>query len=257
MKIDLITRAQLERVSRRRLKYPLQAAEKDYFLTLALLIIDQSPLRTKLVFKGGTALHHHYLPQLRFSEDLDFTSLDEDIGFDEVASVLEAHDFFSIKKQFISPATIKIEKLQYSGILAQPNHIKVEIDHFQNVVLPPQRIRYHNAWELDATANVMDVREICAEKLRAMSDRARYRDFYDVYFILREIKPSFDEVIALLRQKEIRKPILKDQIFANWQQAQQFKQKDIVTIYLKEQVEDAEIWEMIQGLDFAPIYQSR
>ena len=39
MKIDLISRAQLERVSRRRLKYPLQTAEKDYFLTLALLVI--------------------------------------------------------------------------------------------------------------------------------------------------------------------------------------------------------------------------
>lgn len=256
MKIDLITRAQLERVSRRRLKYPLQSAEKDYFLTIALLVIDESPLRTKLVFKGGTALHHHYLPQLRFSEDLDFTSLDMDITLDEVTSVFEAHDFFSVKKQYLSPATIKLEKLQYSGILAQPNHIKVEIDHVQNVVLPPQRKPYHNAWGLDVNANVMDAREICAEKLRAMSDRARYRDFYDMYFILKEIRPSFDEVVDLLRQKEIRRPIQKDRILANWQQAQQLKQKDIVTIYLKEPVEDSEIWEMIRGFDFDPIYPS-
>ncbi len=256
MKIDLISRAQLERVSRRRLKYPLQTAEKDYFLTLALLVIDESPLQTRLVFKGGTALHHHYLPQLRFSEDLDFTSLDKDISLEEVTSVFEAHDFFSVKKQYISPATIKIEKLQYAGILAQPNHIKIEIDHVQNVVLPPQRHQYRNAWDLDVTANVMDAREICAEKLRAMSDRSRYRDFYDMYFILREIRPNFDEVVDLLRQKEIRKPILKDQILANWQQAQQLKQKDIVTIYLKEQVDDAEISEMIQGFDFEPISPS-
>ncbi len=254
MKIDLITRAQLERVSRRRLKYPLQSAEKDYFLTLALLVIDESPLRQKLVFKGGTALHHHYLPQLRFSEDLDFTSLDKDITIDEVINVFEAHDFFSVKKQYVSPATIKLEKLQYSGILAQPNHIKVEIDHVQNVVLPPQRKTYHNAWGLDVRANVMDAREICAEKLRAMSDRSRYRDFYDMYFILKKIRPNFDEVVDLLRQKEIRKPIQKDQILENWRDAQQLKQKDVVTIYLREQVEDAEISEMIQGFVFSPIY---
>ena len=254
MKIDLITRAQLERVSRRRLKYPLQSAEKDYFLTLALLVIDESPLRQKLVFKGGTALHHHYLPQLRFSEDIDFTSLDKDITIDEVINVFEAHDFFSVKKQYVSPATIKLEKLQYSGILAQPNHIKVEIDHVQNVVLPPQRKTYHNAWGLDVRANVMDAREICAEKLRAMSDRSRYRDFYDMYFILREIRPNFDEVVDLLRQKEIRKPIQKDQVLENWREAQQLKQKDVVTIYLREQVEDAEITEMIQGFVFSPIY---
>jgi len=219
-------------------------------------VIDESPLRQKLVFKGGTALHHHYLPQLRFSEDLDFTSLDKDISLDEVISVFEAYDLFSVKKQYTSPATIKLERLQYSGILAQPNHIKIEIDHVQNVVLPPLRRSYHNAWGLDVKANVMDAREICAEKLRAMSDRARYRDFYDMYFILKEIRPSFDETVDLLKQKEIRRPIQKDRILANWQQTQQLKQKDIVTIYLKEQVEDPEISEMIHGLDFDPIYPS-
>ncbi len=254
MKIDLISRAQLERVSRRRLKYPLQTAEKDYFLTLALLVIDESPLREKLVFKGGTALHHHYLPQLRFSEDLDFTSLDKDITLDEVTAVFEAHDFFTVKKKYVSSATIKLGKLQYSGILAQPNHIKVEIDHVQNVVLPPQRKTYHNAWGLDVSANVMDAREICAEKLRAMSDRSRYRDFYDMYFILREVMPDFDDAVELLRQKEIRKPVQKERILKNWQEAQQLKQKDVVTIFLREQVEDAEISEMIRGFDFSPLY---
>ena len=129
MKIDLVTRAQPERVSRTGLKYPLHAAEKDYFLTLALLVIDRSPLREKLVFKGGTALHHLYLPQMRFSEDLDFTSLDADITLREVIATFEAYDFFTVKKKYSSAATIKLEKLQYSGILAQPNHIKVEIDH--------------------------------------------------------------------------------------------------------------------------------
>ena len=102
----------------------------------------------------------------------------------------------------------------------------------------------------------MDAREICAETLRAMSDRSRYRDFYDMYFILKEIRPSFDEAVDLLRQKEIRKPILKDRILANWKQAQQLRQKDVVTIYLREQVEDTEMLDMIQGFEFDPIYPS-
>ena len=37
--------------------------------------IGRFRLAESLVFKGGTALHHCYLPQHRFSEDLDFTSL--------------------------------------------------------------------------------------------------------------------------------------------------------------------------------------
>ena len=253
MTIDLISRAQLERVTRRRLGYPLQTAEKDYFLAVALWVIDQSSLRDRLVFKGGTAIHHHYLPQLRFSEDLDFTSLDKNITLEEVVEAFEAWDFFSVKKQFTSPATIKLTKLQYTGILAQPNHIKIEIDHQQNVILPAQRRTYHNVWGLDVSAYVMDVREICAEKLRAMSDRARYRDFYDMYLLVRDLDIDFAEVVALLRRKEIRQPVRQENVLANWQVARRFKQEDMATILVKEQVDDELISAMIAGFDFAPI----
>jgi predicted nucleotidyltransferase component of viral defense system len=71
----MITRQQLQIHNRRTLKYPLDIAEKDYFLTEAIKLINQSTLAELLVFKGGTALHHCYLPQHRFSEDLDFTAL--------------------------------------------------------------------------------------------------------------------------------------------------------------------------------------
>ncbi len=43
---------------------------------LVLLIIYNSSLKDKLIFKGGTAIHHIYLDQLRFSEDLNFSSVE-------------------------------------------------------------------------------------------------------------------------------------------------------------------------------------
>ncbi len=67
MKIDLITRAQIEVINKRNLRYPLADAEKDYFLAVILKIIYNSLLADSLVFKGGTAIHHCYLEQLRFS----------------------------------------------------------------------------------------------------------------------------------------------------------------------------------------------
>ncbi|UCC40275.1 MAG: nucleotidyl transferase AbiEii/AbiGii toxin family protein [Candidatus Aminicenantes bacterium] len=42
-------------------------AEKDYFLAVILKMIYNSFLADSLVFKGGTAIHHCYLEQLRFS----------------------------------------------------------------------------------------------------------------------------------------------------------------------------------------------
>jgi predicted nucleotidyltransferase component of viral defense system len=85
MTMELLTKAQFQIINRsNKLGYPLDTAEKDYFLALVSEIIHESPLNEKLVFKGGTALHHTYFPQLRFSEDLDFTAVSaitiEEIG---------------------------------------------------------------------------------------------------------------------------------------------------------------------------------
>lgn len=185
--MNKLTRRQLELINRRTLRYPLQIAEKDYFLALAVQLVYDSPLKNKLIFKGGTALHHCYLPQKRFSEDLDFTALDSDISLDEIVSVLEADGTFRANKTYQSDFTIKIERLQYQGLLGQPGNIKFEVDHHQNVVLPGINVVYRNTWKVDTHPVLMDVREICAEKIRAVSQRARYRDFYDLYLLINEL----------------------------------------------------------------------
>ena len=76
MILTLLTKQELSLKNKRTLKYDLMTAEKDYFLAVVSKIIYDSELSQKIVFKGGTAIHHCYLPQSRFSEDLDFSSLD-------------------------------------------------------------------------------------------------------------------------------------------------------------------------------------
>ncbi|MBU1088282.1 nucleotidyl transferase AbiEii/AbiGii toxin family protein, partial [Patescibacteria group bacterium] len=111
MNISLITRRQLEIINRKTLRYPLAIAEKDYFLALVCKIIYNSTLKNKLIFKGGTAIYHTYLPQLRFSEDLDFSSNQAEINPQEIRSIFNDHNFLSIKKDYLSQATYKIERL--------------------------------------------------------------------------------------------------------------------------------------------------
>jgi len=71
MMIELLNRQELVLLNKK-LKYPLAVAEKDYFLAIVSRAIFESRMKDRLIFKGGTALYHVYLPQLRFSEDLDF-----------------------------------------------------------------------------------------------------------------------------------------------------------------------------------------
>ncbi|NMB62747.1 MAG: nucleotidyl transferase AbiEii/AbiGii toxin family protein [Chloroflexi bacterium] len=248
-----LTRAQLEIINKRTLRFPLQVAEKDYFLALAVQKIARSSLEKKLVFKGGTAIHHCHLPQYRFSEDLDFTSLDPKITAEEIQSALETDDLFKAQKIFTSDFTIKIERLQYQGLLGQPGNIKVEVDFQQNVVLPAKTVIYENVWGVNASPKVMDKREICAEKVRATAQRARYRDFYDLYFLLHELKIDQIEMMNLLCKKEIRTPITKANMVKNWTIAKEQQLKDMGSIYCRKTVENLLIEKMIDTLEFDKI----
>jgi predicted nucleotidyltransferase component of viral defense system len=249
----MITRQQLQIRNRRTLKYPLDIAEKDYYLTEAIKLISESPLGECLVFKGGTALHHCYLPQHRFSEDLDFTSQDRDLTLERVVSTLESTGQFSVRKRYESPATIKVERLWYAGILAQPGAIKVEVDRVQNVVLPPVLRPYANVWGIEVTIRTMDLQELAAEKIRAAATRVRYRDFYDLYLILEDADIELDTIVGLVRQKEVRAPIGPEQIRVNWQQAQQQADDDLRAIHCSRTIEHEKIAAMVARLQFEPI----
>ncbi len=77
MILTLLTKQALLLKNKRTLNYNPMIAEKDYFLAIVSKLIYDSELSQKVIFKGGTAIHHCYIPQSRFSEDLDFSSLDQ------------------------------------------------------------------------------------------------------------------------------------------------------------------------------------
>jgi predicted nucleotidyltransferase component of viral defense system len=251
----LLDKQTLQLLNRKTLKYSLVAAEKDYFLSIVLKILSESPLFAALVFKGGTAIHHCYLPQSRFSEDLDFTSLDKTLKSEDMDAMFAQYPFFEVKKVYTSKATIKIERLKYAGVLDQPNSLKFDIDILQNVVLPARRLPYKNVWGVEVGVNVMDIREIYAEKLRAMSERARYRDFYDFYLIAQEYHLGLDETIDLVKQKEVRRPISNEAILSHWKVASNSRRDEIDLVYYKHDVFNHEGWieEFLKNLHFETI----
>lgn len=249
----MLTRQQLEIINRKGPRYPLQIAEKDYLLSLVLQVITTSPFGKILVFKGGTALHHCYLGQYRFSEDLDFSSNQQQVSLNDIRSIFKQINFLSIKKDYLSHATIKIEKLQYIGPLVQPNSLKVEVDFLQNVLLPPKTLAYHNVWGVNFTVQVMDIKEICAEKIRAMSDRARYRDFYNICLLLEKYKLNLRKVLDIVKQKEIRQPITKTGIVVNWKVVKTQKEKEMSQVYYARPIKDTVIEKMIRELPFSKI----
>lgn len=246
--MDLITREKLEYLARKALKYPLHDAEKDYFLTVVMDIISKSVLSNDLVFKGGTAIYHCFLDQYRFSEDLDFTALDNSVSIEILKEIFGKVSIFEVKKEFVSNATIKIEKLKYDGVLETPNSIKIEVDKLQNVYLKSIKRKYQNVWGLDFEVNVMDPIEICAEKIRACNDRFRYRDFYDLYLMVNEFGVEIKNSIEILPKKEIRKDISQDNIINNLKYALEEISEKSDTVYYKREIDSIELARFFQQL---------
>ena len=93
---------------------------------------------------------------------------------------------------------------------------------------------------------LMDVREICAEKIRAVAQRARYRDFYDLYFLINELDIDFEDALRLLKQKEIRTPVISTNIWNNWSVAKEQSERDLGSIYCTEELANREIESFLQ-----------
>lgn len=240
MKIDLLSKAQLSIINKNNYRYPLAEAEKDYFLALVLQILYASKLKDKLVFKGGTALHHLYLDQLRFSEDLDFGTFGS-VGLADLEEVFAGYGFLEIKKVSPSDFSLKIDRLKFVGPLEQPNSLKIDIDLTQDILRPVKDLAYHNIYRVPVTVKGMDLVEICAEKVRAVNERARYRDFYDLTMAFKKKGIEPGPVVSTLKKKELRKRLSASNIKKNYDIAQAAKDRRLENLLYREEIERSEI----------------
>ena len=173
--------------------------EKDYALTWTLLAVADSPLRDRLAFKGGTALKKVYVPEYRFSEDLDFTLLAE-MSNDELVGAVEALFTWLRREANITLAVRRLEVhqtgspaiyLNYTGPLGgdlSSRFFKADFTRDELLLFPlveaPLRVPYSDCRFRNQTLRVYSAEEILAEKLCALLGRTEPRDLYDVHYIL-------------------------------------------------------------------------
>ena len=173
--------------------------EKDYVLTWVLLAIANSPLRELLAFKGGTAIKKIYEPRYRFSEDLDFTFLDE-ISNDDLTAQIEAlfpwlrrevNITLAIRKVDVHQSGSPAYYLNYVGPLRgdlSSRFLKADFTRDEVLVFPlveaPIQIPYSDCKQRVETLYCYSPEEILAEKLCALLGRTEPRDLYDIHYLL-------------------------------------------------------------------------
>lgn len=178
-------------------------AELDYLQDIALLSICRE-FGNKLVFKGGTCLYKLY--QLnRFSEDLDFTARRGFRPKDFFNRLPYFFDLLDIKakarvEQFERGTNVYLEILGplYDGRKESMATLILNISLRERVLLPiqiqPYTPTYKDIRPFDLFA--MDEKEILAEKVRATYERAKARDVYDIWYLLRRKNIPFDIKLA-------------------------------------------------------------
>jgi len=180
----LIDRRELLAQSRAR-NLPLQMIEKDYVLGWVLFGISQA---ADLVFKGGTALAKVYFPETwRLSEDLDFVTVsgsldmvgetvEQALGHAAAASGVE----LTVVSLHVNPGYVQL-KVRYAGPLGR-NWLKVDVTPESPMAavqaLPLSQV-YSDYPQFRVPTESLE--EIMAEKLRALVERKKVRDYYDVW----------------------------------------------------------------------------
>ncbi|MBI5358036.1 nucleotidyl transferase AbiEii/AbiGii toxin family protein [Candidatus Amesbacteria bacterium] len=163
---------------------------REYLQILFLNYFYSLPNSHNIVFKGGTALRLMHLSN-RYSEDLDFTISIKNKDLEKMV-------FVTIKKmsdQIIEPITVKtlLTPVGFSQRLSvQTSHskipltIKLDFSQRERVIFPVQStITTTLPVALFSPITYMDTKEILAEKFRAITNRHKGRDIYDIWYLLR------------------------------------------------------------------------
>lgn len=180
--------------------------EKDYVIGWVLWGLGTDPyFSEKWIFKGGTCLKKCYIETWRFSEDLDFTVIPTDaaLNVEEIEENLKkALDRISDESGIdfsVSPIKLKhtedpfyLEvRIYYRGPrnARTPASIKFDLTSSEKLIVSSyfREINHPYSDKLPKPAKVKcyAIEEVYAEKIRAMGERSRPRDLYDIINLLR------------------------------------------------------------------------
>lgn len=191
-------------------------------------------VREKFIFKGGTCLRKCYFDDYRFSEDLDFTLLDNyfvvDVPF--IRKIIKQAEKISGAKFYFERNKLQksqeVEQgyeisIKYWGTdhkktqrplppVRWQTSIKLDISHTEQLSRPIEhKPIIHNFSDNELITEIVpiySISEIISEKLRSLIQRIRPRDIYDLWFLLQQYpNDNYPVINNLLQQKAADKNI--------------------------------------------------
>jgi predicted nucleotidyltransferase component of viral defense system len=198
--------------------------DKDWALGHFIDAIFSIPeLKQMLIFKGGTCLKKCYIPDYRFSEDLDFTSIDKDFKLirkhlDNISAFLKQRVEMPTYIESLKELKFKDKLTGYEAIIKfwgsdHPRNdsppspqrwqtkVKIEIILYELILFPVSYRDVVHSYSDKLTENALQVpcysiEEVLAEKIRSLIQRSYTapRDFYDIWYLSKHF-PELDYIL--------------------------------------------------------------
>lgn len=200
--------------------------EQDLIISRALVkIFSDEFLRENLAFRGGTALHKLYLNHApRYSEDIDLVQINAGPIKPIMQRLNEVITFFEEPRKTEvrghgAKALYRFTS-EYEGI---PLRLKLEInckEHFNVLNWVDFPFEVNSDW-FSGKANIKtySINELLGTKLRALYQRSKGRDLFDLNYSRLNMELNFDEIIHCFREYIIyatgNKPPTKKEFLMN------------------------------------------
>lgn len=179
--------------------------EQDLIISRALIdLYNDQQIADSLVFRGGTALNKLFIkPASRYSEDIDFVQRNaEPIGrtIDKIRAILKP--WLGEPKWKITERSAKLI-YPYQSVGGFVSKLKVEInttEHFQVLPLKSMLLEATSPWFAGSAEIITyQIEELVATKLRALYQRRKGRDLFDLWLIFKNIMADINQLIEIFK----------------------------------------------------------
>ena len=181
--------------------------EQDLIICHALCaLFNDDYLAEHLAFRGGTALHKLYLhPQPRYSEDIDLVQINAEPIKETMERIRKALAFLGkpvIKQKIHNNTLIFRFDSEIPPII--PLRLKVEIntrEHFNVLGLTEHGFNVNSQWfSGSCKATTYHLEELLGTKLRALYQRRKGRDLFDLWKALSTQNLNTENIIRCYRE---------------------------------------------------------
>ncbi|PJC65153.1 MAG: nucleotidyl transferase AbiEii/AbiGii toxin family protein [Deltaproteobacteria bacterium CG_4_9_14_0_2_um_filter_42_21] len=198
--------------------------EQDLLLTGMLCKIYSHPvLSEKIAFRGGTCLQKLFMPNVfRYSEDLDFVQIQkEPIGDtihtlrDVLSNIFEEDPAWAMRRD-----GCRLYYFFQAEGRESKQKIKIEIntrEQFSIEGYQKKELSFTSPWiSGEAQVTTFSLEEILATKLRALYQRKKGRDLFDLWKS-KELKPGWEKVVHIFMKymEKNKHPIHRDEMISN------------------------------------------